>query len=474
MRPDQAVTGDDPFDGAGAGVLDAPRKRRDILKMAGALAIAGTAAPIVARASSTRPTQALGRLNDQAAALTGPLSVLDSGDVTTVPARQQVWDDFRTANPGVEPSIQALPTGGDWDRLARAAIAAGEPVDLLAINGQFVRAWVRDGLLADLDAEAGLAGALGRVPEPFHLSGPGETTTRAFPLAMTNGIHTTGLYYNKALLDQAGVAAPGTIDDLKSLVEPLAALGAAPLVHNSGDPFFNPLLVMWILPQIASRTGDPIVFAEDTMKGDIRYDSPEWLEAFQIISDLSSSGALMAGSGATDYATMQQLFLSGKAATTYNGTWLLGSLQDATPSADMDLHVTGLPLVSGAAKAMPLMAWVGYALPAQPVNPRDNAIAFIDFVSQPEVDKEIVAGTQVYSPMPSSNEAITDPIAKEFLPYFADVITPLDWLWEPEIATEVGTQVQALVKGDTTPEAVGAALETLAQQLRDTGRSFYS
>ena len=114
------------------------------------------------------------------------------------------------------------------------------------IDGQLVRAWVRDGLLADLGADPRLAAMLARVPERFHLGGLGETTTRAFPLALTRGVHTTGIYYNKALLDRAGLEPPRTIADLKAMVKPLAALGVAPLVHRSGDVFFNPLLVIWL------------------------------------------------------------------------------------------------------------------------------------------------------------------------------------------------------------------------------------
>ena len=100
---------------------------------------------------------------------------------------------FKTQNPGIEWDIRTLPGGGpEWDRLARAAIASGEAVDLVMINGQQVRGWVRDGLLADLSAEPELADVLARVPEQYHLAGPGETGTRAFPLAVTRGVHTTG------------------------------------------------------------------------------------------------------------------------------------------------------------------------------------------------------------------------------------------------------------------------------------------
>ena len=196
-------------------------------------------------------------------------------------------------------------------------------------------------------------------------AGLGEATTRAFPLALSRGVQTTGLYYNKALLDQAGLEAPTTIADLKAMVKPLSALGAAPLVHCSGDVSFNPLLVMWVLPMIAERTGDPLDFVERTIKGEIRYDSPEWTEAFQTIADLRTSGVLLDGSGATDYATMQLLLLQGKAAMTYNGSWLLAPLQAGTPTVPFDLHVAPLPLVDETLEgSLDPVLRRGFALPA--------------------------------------------------------------------------------------------------------------
>ena len=56
---------------------------------------------------------------------------------------------------------------------------------------------------------------------------------------------------------------------------------------------------------------------------------------------------------------------------------------------------------------------------------------------------------------------------------FADAITSLNWLWEPEIDLEISNQVQALVKGDTDPASVGAAIEAVAEGLRSSGRSYY-
>jgi arabinogalactan oligomer/maltooligosaccharide transport system substrate-binding protein len=231
---------------------------------------------------------------------------------------------------------------------------------------------------------------------------------------------------------------------------------------------------MWVLPMIAERTGDPLEFVESTIRGQVRYDSPEWTEAFQTIADLRTSGVLLAGSGATDYATMQLLILQGKAAMTYNGSWLLAPLQAGSPTVPFDLHVAPLPLVDGTTKAHSIVSFGAFAMPATPAASRESVYAFLEYASRPAVDMAVVEGLQSYSPISASNVAIHDPVAREFLPMFDDAITSLNWLWEPEIDAEMSDQVQALVKGDTDAASVGKAIEAVAQELRSSGRSYYS
>ena len=387
---------------------------------------------------------------------------------------QAVYDEFAAQRAGVEWDIRLLQGGGpEWDRAARATLSSGEPVGFIAINGQQVRGFVRDGLLADLGADPELSTFLGRVPEQFHLTGPGEDAVRAVPLALTGGVHTTGLYYNRALLDRAEIDVPRTWADLQAAVAPLAALDVAPLVHCSGDVFFNEMLVTWVLPMVVGRGGgDPIEFAERTVAGEIGYDSPEWIEALQIIADLRRSGILMEGSAAVDYATMQQLLLQGRVAMTYQGSWMLPQIQAGSPSGEFDLHVASPPTIDGADRSRPILAWAGIGIPAASAPTSDTIRAFLEYASQPEVDRAVVEGLQAFSPIAESNAAISDELAREFLPMFDDAITPLDWLWEPEITAELDSQVQGLVRGDVEPAAAAAAVAVVADELRASGRSY--
>ena len=80
----------------------------------------------------------------------------------------------------------------------------------------------------------------------------------------------------------------------------------------------------------------------------------------------------------------------------------------------------------------------------------------------------------MYSPMERSNDAVKDELAQEFLPMLENAITSINWLWEPEITAEIDSQVQAIVKGATDARSAAAAVEAVAQDLRSTGRSYYS
>src|SRR3954466_6430322 len=153
--------------------------RRDLLKL-GALLAGGAAAATLAAGCAprrdTEPSPALGSTTvgtGAPSALAGPVTMIaGGGDPMAEPALRKVFDDFATQHPGLSWDVRALPGGGpEWDRLARALLASGEPVDVTMINGQQLRSWARDGLLADLSADPHLADVLPRVPPRFQIGG---------------------------------------------------------------------------------------------------------------------------------------------------------------------------------------------------------------------------------------------------------------------------------------------------------------
>jgi hypothetical protein len=151
---------------------------------------------------------------------------------------------------------------------------------------------------------------------------------------------------------------------------------------------------------------------------------------------------------------------------------MLPQIRAGAPSADFDLHVAPPPTIDGADRSRSILAWTGIGIPAASAPASDTIHAFLEYASEPDVDRAVVEGLQAYSPIAESNAAISDALAREFLLMFDDAITPLDWLWEPEITAELDSQVQGLVRGDTEPAAAAAAVAAVADELRASGRSY--
>ena len=258
---------------------------------------------------------------------------------------------------------------------------------------------------------------------------------------------------------------------MQDMVQPLKALGAAPLVHPSGEVSWNPLLVMWIQPMLVNN--QPMEFTQKTLKGEVKYNGPEWIKTFETIARLTTDGVLGRGSGGLSVDSAYQLFNQGKAAMLYTGSWSLPALTSGTRAGGgVDLHATGLPLVENAQKAQPLIAFNSYAIAAASKN-KEAAVRWLRYAADPAVDAQLTEKLQAFSPMSASNSGITDPIAREVAPWFKDGIAPLNWFWEPEITTEIENQVQALVKGEAQPKAVADAVQAKADQLRREGRSYF-
>jgi raffinose/stachyose/melibiose transport system substrate-binding protein len=397
------------------------------------------------------------------------LVLLDVGNMDSPEAapRKQVLTEFMARNPGITIDARALPTNVEWDRVARTTVSAGEQVDLWNINGLWMRAWVRDRLLDDLSAYAQLTAPFGAV-DPSFLAAQSDDPKHQFgiPLLHASPVHVTALFYNKTLLNKAGLQPPRTLADMKAMVQPLRAFSAVPLVHPSGDVAWNALLVTWIQPMLVNN--QPMEFTQKTLRGEVKYNGPEWTKTFETIANLSLDGVLGAGSGGLSVDAAYQLFNQGKAAMLYTGSWSLPALT----KGGIDLHTTGLPLVENAQKAQPQIAFNSYAIAAGSQN-KEAAVRWLTYAADPVVDSQLAAKLQAFSSIPASNSVITDSIARELAPWFKDGVAPLDWFWEPEVTAEIRNQVQALVKGETQPKAAGDAVQATADTLRREGRSYY-
>jgi raffinose/stachyose/melibiose transport system substrate-binding protein len=171
-----------------------------------------------------------------------------------------------------------------------------------------------------------------------------------------------GVWYNKKIFADNGISAPTTYDDLVAAMAKLKAAGVVPITEGgqAGWPLTR-LMGMYIF-----RNVGPNAMA-DVRDGKAKLTDPAYVAGAKALADLGTKGYFGEGvtSRTADAATAQ--FLTGKAAMTYNGSWMLSNINDAKQNT-IGVDTVGFmpfPTVSGgkgtagqwAANAGTAMAW---------------------------------------------------------------------------------------------------------------------
>lgn len=264
---------------------------------------------------------------------------------------------------------------------------------------------------------------------------------------------TVGLYYNKKLLQQAGVTVPTTYDEFQSALAAVKAKGITPIALGTQEKTYatNPLFAVQSLLGKPQAINDFVYGAggttlQQTGLGDAATTLQSW----------EKQGYFNAGYAGLDFGGGKKVFTDGKAAFhfDYSGA-LVGTGADESGFGRLQLPqpATGAQTSVGAASAV-------LGMSAKTKHP-DVAAAFLDYLgSQPMNDLAVQSGYLPIRPAstpPKSGTVFADEVsgaatvtsADGFLPFF-------DWS-SPEMLEVIGGQVQLILAGRSTPEALVTA-----------------
>ena len=196
-----------------------------------------------------------------------------------------------------------------YDEMVRTAIAGGNPVDVLEIDGQFVRAYQRDGLIEDMKKwyEFG---------DRFFPSAVAAVTSNDQTLMVPSiGLTVCGFYTNDSIFEKYGLPAPKTWDDIQAIHDKLQGTGINTMTYSAGKIWWMPMLLFLTLPNFTDN--QPQEFTMDTLWGKVRWDDPKYIQAYQLIIDFTQKGWLMKESLGYDIDGAVQDFFKGKVANLY-------------------------------------------------------------------------------------------------------------------------------------------------------------
>ena len=141
--------------------------------------------------------------------------------------------------------------------------------------------------------------------------------------ALPTEFNIEGFWYNKELLADNGIEVPETWDDLVDAAATLDAAGVQPFATAGKDGW-----------PVTRLVGDYIVrdLGPDALQkvadGEAKLTDPEYVAAADAVAELGAAGYFGDAVGSIDYNASMNLFLTGKAAFYYMGSWALANFND--------------------------------------------------------------------------------------------------------------------------------------------------
>jgi raffinose/stachyose/melibiose transport system substrate-binding protein len=165
-------------------------------------------------------------------------------------------------------------------------------------------------------------------------------------LVLPTELNIEGLWYNKKILQDNGIAVPKTWEELVAAFATLKAANIQP-VSNAGKGGDGWGITRWVGNYILRQQGPDAL--KKVADGQAKLTDPAYVAAAQAIGDLGQAGYFGKSPTSIDYATALNTFATGKAAFIYMGSWALSVFNDpkqATIGADA-IGFMNFPTVSG-------------------------------------------------------------------------------------------------------------------------------
>ncbi|TKI05233.1 extracellular solute-binding protein [Martelella alba] len=415
------------------------------------------------------PLLAAGLIAGASAASAGAVT-LSEWDIYNYPGQTEAMDAgikaFSAQNPGI--TLQRSVHSFDDTRIPlKLALTGGDGPQIAQVNqgGGDMGSLVKDNLLRPLDGYARQYGWTTRFSSSI-LKRNRWSDKQDFGTGKLYGVASlgemVGLYYNKALLDKAGIAVPKTLAQFESAMAKLKKQGISPLMLGllDGNMGQQILSSVW-QAQIDSSQRQKL----DNLIYDVggSFKDPKLIKAAALMQEWNKKGYLFNGFQGIGRDDAAALFQNGQAAFLISGTWYLGQFK-----GNKDIHFTAMP--AGEGVAHPLSEGgtdLAFSIThtAKTKEQQDAAAKFIDYVvSDDMANRWLQAG---FLPANASKDAkipADNPLLGEAyqvwgtlnrydaLGHYADWATPT-------MLAELNQSVQLLLADRLTPDQLAAKLD---------------
>jgi ABC-type glycerol-3-phosphate transport system substrate-binding protein len=257
----------------------------------------------------------------------------------------QALEEFNAENEGkIHVTDESISAESDYEEKLTTDFASGDtPNAFLQYGGSRAREYVEAGYVLDLTPY------FEQYPDWY--DGVQEfawETTQFDGVEGTYGIPWSSyqlcLYYNKDLLEEAGVEVPESWDDLVAACATLKEAGIQPFNYSDKDNYHYEHL----MSELALKAYGTSI-ADDLANDVEAYNGEKMVAIYQLMKDMIDAGYWGDAILSTDFSTERNMFEAGQAAFTVDGTWNCGNFQndsDTTLFDSQKIGVTRIPYIN--------------------------------------------------------------------------------------------------------------------------------
>ena len=425
-------------------------QRREFLR-AGAAASALALAPWRARAEDL--------------AFKGELAVV--GFVRTPPSKAyaELVASFQAAHPGITIKQTDYPSE-TYVALFTAQQTAGEPADVLLLNGQDLRRYATNGTLLALD---GPDANLDRFRPAALKTGQINGETFGLPYGHIGGFP---VFANRKVLETAGVEMPKTYADLLALRDKLDGTGVKVFTHPGKNIYLWPV---WFFTTFAQTSGNQSVErTAQILTGEGKFTDPDVVEALDVLFRFGSDKLLTQDLFSLDTPQALAEFSAGRAAFWMHHESLIAQINADKPAA-LDLDVMLMPKLVEADVQSQYPGGPSGIVGVRADNDPDRqaaARAFVEWITTDAADAAEVKDANGTVPVNAAVESFGGPIVEKMVGLSSNLVTYLDWNWPPEVTRAFQEGIQGGVAGQATGEEIAGTAQAALDRLVAGGYKF--
>jgi ABC-type glycerol-3-phosphate transport system substrate-binding protein len=274
-------------------------------------------------------------------------------------------------------------------------------------------------------------------------------------------IMTIQMVYNKKLFKELGLnpnRPPKTLQEFLDIGTKIKAAGMQGLVSGWGE--------VWMVDCLANNYAFNIMGKDkflDTIKGNVPYTDPDWIEVLSIFKQMQDSGVLAQGVVTMINKSAEQLFANEKAVFAFNGSWCVNVYKGMNPDLDY-----GVMLPPEASNKYPMAIWGGagssFMVNARSKN-KEEAVKFLIWLTDQDQQAYLA---QTTNNLPANRNSLNK--IPEILAQFArgmDYAThPNIWgISEYSLVIEaLDRGIQSIIIGEKTPEQVAEEVQKVKER----------